>query len=440
MTATTNFTSTTRAIFSDDLKVLRFLLYVMIVGMVLFGSIFYLFDIQNRDGVAVSRLFMFVVATFTLLFSYHPKFPLRYTRRLLLSICYLLIFRVILLAYNNDFEVAFFVTLLVIIQIVSMILRTSNDLKYFLGIVCISTVIGLILTANRPIEGKIAMSVLMVIFTFIQFYLNNIILLNNQYQYNQRQKIETKNKALEESAQQMQALNDLLIKKNKELDRFSYIASHDLKAPLRAINNLSEWIEEDMAELMPPDVREQMTLLRSRVRRMERLINGLLEYSRVGRLQLETDTVHTGGLVAQIIGNIDYPETFTFEIMEDMPTITTKTTWLRKIFTHLILNAVQYHPKNDGHVTIGYKNSPDFHQFYVKDDGNGIKPEYHDKIFIIFQTLEARDRNDTNGVGLAIVKKYVEDEGGQVWIDSKKGEGSTFWFTLPKQQALSVVA
>ncbi len=438
--ATTNLTNTTREIFSDDLKVLRFLLYLMMIGMVLFGSIFYFFEIQERDGVAVSRLFLFVTVTLTLLFSYHPRFPLRYTRRLLLGICYLLIFRIILLAYNNNFEVAFFVALLVVIQIVSMILRTSTDLKYFLGLTCLFTIITLIGVENRPPEGKIAMIVLMFIFTFIQFYLNNIILLNNQYQYEQRQKIEVKNKALQETTEQMQALNDLLIKKNKELDRFSYIASHDLKAPLRAINNLSEWIEEDMAELMPPDVREQMTLLRSRVRRMERLINGLLEYSRVGRLQLETNSVHTGGLVAQIIGNMDYPETFTFEITNDMPTITTKTTWLRKIFTHLILNAIQYHPRKNGHVIIGYKDSPDFHHFFVKDDGDGIKPEYHDKIFIIFQTLEARDKNDTNGVGLAIVKKYVEDEGGQVWIDSKEGEGSTFWFTLPKRQPLSIVA
>lgn len=440
MGRTQNFTNSTREIFSNDLKVLRLFLYIIFSVMLFFGGIFYFFEIQEKDNSFISRIPVIALTIATLLFSYHPKFPFKYTRSLIILICYLLTTRVIFLAYNNHFEVAFFVALLVVIQIVTMVIRTSISLKYYLGISFLITSVALLLATGRPLEGKVAMVFLLVVFNSIQFYINNLILLNNQYQYEQREKIEVKNKELLLSAKQAEILNQQLIRKNKELDKFSYIASHDLKAPLRAINNLSEWIEEDMADLMPPDVQEQMTLLRSRVRRMERLINGLLEYSRVGRLELDTDTVHTGGLVAQVLQNLDYPETFSFGIADNMPTLTTKTNWLRKVFKHLIINAIQYHPKKNGTVNIGYKDGGAFHEFYVQDDGLGIKSEYHEKIFVIFQTLEARDRNDTNGVGLAIVKKYIEDEGGKVWIESTSGEGSTFWFSLLKQETVKAIS
>lgn len=246
--------------------------------------------------------------------------------------------------------------------------------------------------------------------------------------------------ALQHRAEELTRMNTILAqtttllkKRNDELDQFAYVASHDLKAPLRAIASLSEWIEEDLKDTLPEENQQQMRLLRGRVSRMEALLNGLLEYSRVGRTQTPSSMVNVAALVEEVIDLLDPPETFTIEVEPGMPTFVTKRLPLLQVFSNLIGNAIKHHDRTDGHVKVSVKDLGQYYEFAVCDDGPGIAPEYHDKIFHMFQTLEARDQKESTGVGLAIVKKIIETEGSTITIKSLLGVGSTFRFTWLKQ-------
>jgi len=225
-----------------------------------------------------------------------------------------------------------------------------------------------------------------------------------------------------------------LEKRNKELDQFAYVTSHDLKAPLRAIANLSEWIEEDLQEVITPDTQKQMNLLRGRVHRMEALINGLLKYSRIGRVKTEPETVNVSQLLAEIIDSLAPPQEFTIEIVGEMPTLVTERIPLQQVFSNLISNAIKHHDREDGKVTIEVKEQDIFYEFAVSDDGMGIAEQYHNKIFVIFQTLESRDKRENTGIGLAIVKRIVNELGGNISLESELGKGTTFRFTWLKQR------
>ncbi|MBW4663863.1 MAG: PAS domain S-box protein [Chroococcus sp. CMT-3BRIN-NPC107] len=226
--------------------------------------------------------------------------------------------------------------------------------------------------------------------------------------------------------------NTALEKRNQELDQFAYVTSHDLKAPLRAIANLSQWIEEDISDLLTDDTRRQMDLLRGRVHRMEALINGLLQFSRSGRITADKSSVSVTSLLAEIVDSIASPPAFTVEIAPNMPTLVTERLSLEQVFSNLISNAIKHHPRPDGKVQVSCQDLGTSYEFAVADDGKGIAPEYHEKIFGIFQTLEARDRNENTGIGLAIVKKIVENYGGKIKIESTEGKGAKFSFTWNK--------
>lgn len=230
----------------------------------------------------------------------------------------------------------------------------------------------------------------------------------------------------------LSAINALLQERNRELDQFAYVASHDLKAPLRAIANLSEWLEEDLSAQLSAENQEQMHLLRARVYRMNALIDGLLEYSRVGRSQIPIERVNVQALLIEIIDMLSPPSSFRVEIGSEMPTLMTRRMLLSQVLSNLINNAIEHNSHRTGTVVISVEDRDAWYEFAVKDDGQGIDPQYHEKIFVIFQTLQARDTHESTGVGLSIVKKIIEIEGGTIRVDSQSGAGATFRFTWPK--------
>lgn len=237
-----------------------------------------------------------------------------------------------------------------------------------------------------------------------------------------------------EQKRAQKSLNNALTnleKTNKELDQFAYIVSHDLKAPLRAINNLSEWIMEDMPE-MPADVNSNFELLRGRVMRMENLINGVLDYSRVGKMLIESQLTDLKRMLYQIVETIVPVEGYTVYIADTIPEIKIPRILFEQIFTNLISNAIKYNDKPIGKIECLYESLPNFHQFTIKDNGPGIAEEYHEKVFKVFQTIEARDKKESTGVGLSIVQKIIEEQGGTIRIESIAGEGASFIFTIPK--------
>lgn len=223
-----------------------------------------------------------------------------------------------------------------------------------------------------------------------------------------------------------------LKKTNEELDHFAYITSHDLRAPLRGIANLSRWIEEDMGEQFTPEAHQQMNLLRGRVHRMEAMIDGILEYSRAGRVPLKAERIDVAELLRDVMDLLDPPDAFVVEVHPGMPVVEGHRVRLQQVFMNLIANAVRHHDKPTGRIVVGCREAGDLYEFSVTDDGPGIEPQYHAKIFVIFQTLQPRDKMEGTGVGLSLVKKIVEAEGGTITIESQPGRGSTFRFTWPR--------
>ncbi len=243
--------------------------------------------------------------------------------------------------------------------------------------------------------------------------------------------------ALRQRAAKLVRLARQLKETNAELDQFAYITSHDLRAPLRGIANLSTWIEEDMGDKFTPEAHQQMQLLRGRVHRMEALIDGILQYARVGRTKIPVEEVDVGKVLLEVIDLLAPPPNVEIQVRSALPTLRTEKLRLQQVLMNLIGNAIKHNPRPDALIEVTCRDVGSFYAFDVKDNGPGIAPEYHEKIFVMFQTLQARDKVEGTGVGLSLVRKIVEHHGGQVSVDSREGEGAIFRFTWPKEPSLN---
>ena len=238
-------------------------------------------------------------------------------------------------------------------------------------------------------------------------------------------------RALERKAAETALANQELERSNAALDEFAYVASHDLRAPLRDIDNLAQWISEDVGDSLPKQSMRHLRLLQRRIRRMENLLEDLLQYSRAGRVFGEPEEVDVRQVLSNVIELVSMPSSYTLEI-GTLPLLRTPKAPVEQIFRNLLGNSVKHHDKQSGNVSIRATEKGDFVEFEVSDDGPGIPTELHERAFAMFQTLKPRDEVEGTGMGLALVKRLVEAHGGRIWIDPQQTRGTTIRFTWPK--------
>ena len=243
-----------------------------------------------------------------------------------------------------------------------------------------------------------------------------------------------------ERTRELQQRNEELDQSNKELDDFAYIASHDLKEPLRGIHNFSSFLLEDYAGKIDEDGRSKLETLMRLTRRMETLIDSLLQFSRLGRVDLAIDQVDLNEIVAEILDSLAISlqqDDVAVRVPRPLPAVRADRVRVGEIFYNLIVNAMKYNDKAEKHIEVGWREDPAGPPvFYVRDNGIGIPEKHHDAVFRIFKRLHGRHKfGGGTGAGLTIVKKIVERHHGRIWVESPAGEGTTFYFTLQEGDA-----
>ena len=243
-----------------------------------------------------------------------------------------------------------------------------------------------------------------------------------------KEEVQVRKKAEIELAQTVKKLTI----SNRELQEFTRIAAHDLQTPLRAIGILSDWISEDYSRKCDDEGRRNARLLLGRAKRMSSLLYAIIQYSELSLIGRRPECLDLNQILSEVIDGIEVPENIDISIENELPVIAGVRKFMKELFEHLINNAITFMDKPQGYIKIGCTDEGDYWKFYVADNGPGINEKYHDKVFKMFQMLSLRDENENIGIGLSIVKKIVELYDGKVWIESEVGEGTTFYFTLPK--------
>lgn len=248
-------------------------------------------------------------------------------------------------------------------------------------------------------------------------------------------RVEEQNKTLNANVEALKRSEEKIRTSNHDLQQFAYVASHDLKAPLRAISNIASWIQDDIDDPENHDqVREHLARLITRTQRMSNLIDGVLSYSRLESTDANLTEVDCHQLLDELV-QIDLAEHpgYVVKIAEQMPTLRANRVVLTQIFLNLITNAIKHHDRSSGTIEIDAKTIDEHTvRFSVRDDGPGIPESDRARVFAIFQTLKPRDQFESTGIGLSLVKKLVVAAGGRVWVESNGARGSCFHFTWPR--------
>ncbi len=229
-----------------------------------------------------------------------------------------------------------------------------------------------------------------------------------------------------------------LARSNEDLEQFAYVASHDLKAPLRGIDNLAAWIEEDLGDRLEGESRDNMRLLRGRVRRLEALLNDLLNYSRARRIESPVETVNLEETIRATwkLLNTATPMSLDLQLKLTGETADIQVSALEQVLTNLFSNAIKHHDRPDGRVFVSVVEQPESYEFVVGDDGPGIPPDQRERAFQMFQTLRPRDEVEGSGMGLAIIRKIIERMGSSIRAEDRgEGRGVQFRFNWPKVSA-----
>lgn len=240
---------------------------------------------------------------------------------------------------------------------------------------------------------------------------------------------------LRQVAKEQALLNEELSRRNNELGAFAHIVSHDLKAPLRAIGSLADCISQDCGDRLDDEALRNLLLLKGRAARMHELIGGILRYSASGEVRGDVRMLDSEAIVRATIEALAPPEHIEVGIEGRLPSVRYDRIQLEQVLQNLIGNAIRYMDKERGRIRVSCAETPRAWRFCVEDNGPGIPDRHVEQIFRIFQTLAPRDEREATGVGLAIVRRIVEQNGGAVWVESRAGDGSHFVFTIPRGSA-----
>lgn len=407
-------------IFYTSVKALSFAVTLLFLFFVIGHVIFLKANMMTVLQTIMSFLILFAMMNLVFTIKVHPKYSHLIAT---LIICVLLFNSIQYIKLTGDIIYLIYIILLIIGCGVFFL----SFSWYFVSIIIIILAVLQQLILNNFTDYWKDISVVILLSFYISFLVNYLRIKSTrefQYLYMLSQKHENE---LRKAMVRIESIN-------AELKDFAYIVSHDLKAPLRGINSLATWLAKDYEDKFDEDGKEQLNLLQSRVKRMDQLINGVLEYSRVGRLSEEHSEINLSEEVPEIIDLLSPPDNIHIEINDVLPTVKLEKTRVKQIFQNLLSNAVKYMDKPKGEIKIGCRDDGEFWQFYVADNGPGIPEKDYEKIFKIFQMLQPRDQNNSTGIGLTIIKKIVELYNGKVWLESKLGEGTTFYFTLPKMK------
>jgi signal transduction histidine kinase len=238
--------------------------------------------------------------------------------------------------------------------------------------------------------------------------------------------------ARDTAERELRTNNRHLSRSNRDLEDFAYVASHDLKTPLTGINSAAEWLEEDLRDTLSDESRKILGLMRNRINRMDRLLDDLLTYSRAGRTDTAVGETNVAAIFEGILEVLGPPAHITVRVEGELPVIVTAGAQLEHVLRNLINNSIKHHDKPSGEVVLSGKLVGDVVEFSVRDNGPGIAPQFHGKIFELFQTLKRPDEVEGSGMGLAVVKKLVEQQNNRITVHSRgDGTGSEFRFGWP---------
>ena len=243
----------------------------------------------------------------------------------------------------------------------------------------------------------------------------------------QRKEQEEKIKLQEEKKEQL--LKDLSLQ-NEQLNEYAHVVSHDLKAPLINIHTLVGWFMDDNKDKLEEQDLYPLTQVLFNVEKMDFLIKGILDYSTINKLEAQDSLVDFNVIIQEVLQTMLIPSHTKITIQDNLPSITGNAWRFKQVFQNLIQNAIKYTDKENGIINVGFIEKDDNYEFFVKDNGIGIKSNYFDKIFKVFTKLEST--GSSSGIGLSIVKKIINYYKGTIWLESEEGVGSTFYFTLLK--------
>ncbi|MDO5968650.1 ATP-binding protein [Flavivirga aquimarina] len=242
--------------------------------------------------------------------------------------------------------------------------------------------------------------------------------------------IDNQTKEIVEINKQREKLLEELAYQNQELSDYAHMVSHDLKSPLRSIDALTTWLKGDYEDQLDEQGKGNLELIRSNVEKMDALISGILEYSTIGKTQIEIYDVDLNVILKDVLSIITLPEGFVIDIGK-LPTVRGDKYRLQQLFQNFIDNAIKYNDKEKGRIKVEALELEEYWQFSIEDNGKGIEESYHKKIFKTFEKLE-NDHADSTGIGLSIVKKIIDLFKGKIWVESEVGKGTTFYFTIKK--------